>query len=90
MSREDPKVNIRLPIGLKNQLHELAAKNKRSVNSEVVASIELALGLSNLSNEITAGKTNEVKKKPKIYTFTEQELQNLLAEITSLALKNIQ
>ena len=40
MARDEPKVNIRLPQELKDQLHELAAKNKRSVNAEVVAAIE--------------------------------------------------
>lgn len=45
MSREDPKVNIRLPADLKEQLHALAAENKRSVNAEVVAAIEQAIEL---------------------------------------------
>nr|WP_140414509.1 Arc family DNA-binding protein [Yersinia intermedia] len=43
MARDEPKVNIRLPQELKDQLHELAAKNKRSVNAEVVAAIESAI-----------------------------------------------
>ncbi|MGH1475294.1 Arc family DNA-binding protein [Yersinia proxima] len=43
MARDEPKVNIRLPQELKDKLHELAAKNKRSVNAEVVAAIEEAL-----------------------------------------------
>lgn len=49
MSREDPKVNIRLPAELKDQLHAMAADNKRSVNSEVVAAIEHAVHLHNIA-----------------------------------------
>lgn len=47
MSREDPKVNIRLPADLKIKLHALAAENKRSVNAEVVAAIEQAIDSHN-------------------------------------------
>ncbi len=43
MAREEPKVNIRLPQELKDKLHALAAKNKRSVNAEMVAAIERAV-----------------------------------------------
>jgi hypothetical protein len=43
MARDEPKVNIRLPQELKDKLHALAEKNKRSVNAEVVAAIEEAL-----------------------------------------------
>ena len=40
MARDEPKVNIRLPQDLKDKLHALALKNKRSVNAEVVSAIE--------------------------------------------------
>ncbi|MCA6954647.1 Arc family DNA-binding protein [Pectobacterium polaris] len=43
MARDEPKVNIRLPQEMKDKLHALAEKNKRSVNAEVVAAIEEAL-----------------------------------------------
>lgn len=43
MARDEPKVNVRLPQELKDRLHALAEQNKRSVNAEVVAAIELAL-----------------------------------------------
>lgn len=45
MTTRDPQVNIRLPADLKEQLHALAAENKRSVNAEVVAAIEQAIEL---------------------------------------------
>lgn len=43
MARDEPKVNIRLPQDLKDKLHALALKNKRSVNAEVVSAIEKAI-----------------------------------------------
>ncbi|UFK38508.1 Arc family DNA-binding protein [Pectobacterium parvum] len=43
MARDEPKINIRLPQELKEELHSLAARNKRSVNAEAVAAIEKAL-----------------------------------------------
>ncbi len=43
MAREEPKVYIRLPQELKDKLHSLAAKNRRSVNAEMVAAIERAV-----------------------------------------------
>ncbi|UYB71617.1 Arc family DNA-binding protein [Aeromonas veronii] len=58
MARDEPKVNIRLPQELKDKLHALAEQNKRSVNAEVVAAIELALSLHNGSNDVV----NEASK----------------------------
>ncbi|MFE8049318.1 Arc family DNA-binding protein [Brenneria goodwinii] len=52
MARDEPKVNIRLPQELKEKLHALAEKNKRSVNAEVVAAIELALSVHNGGNDV--------------------------------------
>ncbi|WHU82959.1 Arc family DNA-binding protein [Pantoea agglomerans pv. betae] len=46
MARDEPKVNVRLSQELKDQLHLLAEKNKRSVNSEIVAAIESAIETS--------------------------------------------
>lgn len=40
MSREDPKVNVRLPQVLKDRLHAVAEDNGRSVNSEIVSRLE--------------------------------------------------
>ncbi|WNO60891.1 Arc family DNA-binding protein [Rheinheimera sp. MMS21-TC3] len=49
MKPRDPQINIRLPEELKEQLHSMAAENKRSVNSEAVAAIEHAVHLHNLT-----------------------------------------
>ena len=45
MTKRDPQINIRLPQELKDKLHALAEGNKRSVNTEVIAAIELALSV---------------------------------------------
>lgn len=45
MTKRDPQINVRLPQELKDKLHQLAERNKRSVNTEVIAAIELALNI---------------------------------------------
>lgn len=91
MTIRDPQINIRLPAELKEQLHELAAKNRRSVNSQVVAAIEAIISLDQIENEIASMRAGQPPKSipQKKYTFTEQELHDFLCEATSLALKNI-
>ncbi|MCA6941320.1 Arc family DNA-binding protein [Pectobacterium polaris] len=54
MARDEPKVNIRLPQEMKDKLHALAEKNKRSVNAEVVAAIELSLSVHNGGGDVVA------------------------------------
>lgn len=46
MTKRDPQLNIRLPQELKDRLAILAGSNKRSVNAEAVAAIEMALKMS--------------------------------------------
>ncbi|EIZ2110668.1 Arc family DNA-binding protein [Salmonella enterica] len=46
MSRENPQFNVRISPELKKQVVELARKNKRSINAEIVAAIEMALKMS--------------------------------------------
>lgn len=87
MSREDPKVNIRLPADLKDQLHAMAADNKRSVNSEVVAAIEVAVGLHKLEKELAAKAIAKPSDAPqptteKQYLITEEKLKTMIAEVT--------
>lgn len=43
MSRDDPKLNIRLPQDMKEKIQLMAEWNKRSVNSEVVSILEEAV-----------------------------------------------
>ena len=79
MSREDPKVNIRLPADLKEQLHALAAENKRSVNAEVVAAIEKAVALHNRHKSLI---DSDLEQNPHSY-LTSEELITKIAELLS-------
>ncbi|ECM3181882.1 Arc family DNA-binding protein [Salmonella enterica subsp. enterica serovar Newport] len=49
MTKRDPQLNIRLPQELKDRLTVLAGNNKRSVNAEAVAAIEMAVILGEQS-----------------------------------------
>lgn len=87
MAREEPKVYIRLPQELKDQLHQLAIKNKRSVNAEMVAAIELALKLSDLASYV---KENQPVDKPTghgayIKNLTPQQIEDLLENVSLAA-----
>lgn len=42
----EPQFNVRMPQELKDRLAALAEKNKRSMNAEIIASIELALQMN--------------------------------------------
>lgn len=87
MAREEPKVYIRLPQDLKDQLHALAAKNKRSVNAEMVAAIELAIKLNDLAAYV---KENQPADKPNghgqyIKSLTPQQIEDLLENVALAA-----
>lgn len=53
MSRRDPQFNLRIPPELKEQITALAAKNKRSINTEIVAAIELSIAVNSGTTEPT-------------------------------------
>lgn len=40
MSKEESVFNLRLPVELKEKVVESASRNKRSINSEIIAAIE--------------------------------------------------
>ena len=87
MSRQDPQINFRLPQDLKDQLHALAAKNKRSVNAEMVAAIELAIKLNDLAAYV---KENQPADKPTghgqyIKSLTPQQIEDLLENVAMAA-----
>ena len=41
MARSDPQFNVRMPDDIKQQLTHIAATNRRSINAEIIAAIEL-------------------------------------------------
>lgn len=87
MARQDPQINFRLPQELKDQLHDLAAKNKRSVNAEMVAAIELAIKLNGLAAYV---KENQPLDKPTghgqyIKSLSPQQIEDLLENVALAA-----
>ena len=40
MARNDPQINLRLPITLKEQIEDAAATNNRTITAEVVARLQ--------------------------------------------------
>lgn len=43
MTKRNPQINIRVPLELKERLHELASKHQRSVNSEIVERLKQSI-----------------------------------------------
>ena len=52
MPIRNPQINIRLKPELKELLHEVALKNKESVNSEIVSRLEASLLMEKNNNEL--------------------------------------
>ncbi|MBB5198622.1 Arc family DNA-binding protein [Glaciimonas immobilis] len=71
MARNDPQMNLRLPVELKEQIEDAAAKNNRTLTAEVVdrlqQSFEIVAGLKEkeieaLAEKIAARLTDKMKK----------------------------
>lgn len=41
MARTDPQFNVRMPAEIKQELTHIAATNRRSINAEIIAAIQL-------------------------------------------------
>ncbi|EBG6782536.1 Arc family DNA-binding protein [Salmonella enterica] len=41
MARNDPQFNVRMPDEIKQQITHIAATNRRSINAEIIAAIQL-------------------------------------------------
>ena len=66
MARGDPQILLRLPCDLKDKLTDLADKNKRSVNAEVIAAIEQVLSSTPSSRDNkTAEEVSEILERVK-------------------------
>lgn len=84
MSRRDPQFNLRIPPELKEQITALAAKNKRSINTEIVSAIELSLSVNGGSTEpADAGLPEGFGHLLKI--FKAADLERLINEISHSA-----
>ena len=93
MARDEPKVNVRLPQELKDRLHALAAQNKRSVNAEIVAALEVACRRAfveviegNEGTEIILNEGDSLVLKSQVDTLkkvveTERKVDEILAAL---------
>lgn len=59
MARDDPQFNVRMPLDIKQQLTHIATTNRRSINAEIIAAIQLWIKMHkdkqipSASNELT-------------------------------------
>ncbi|HEF7276007.1 TPA: Arc family DNA-binding protein [Yersinia enterocolitica] len=51
MARTDPVFNLRMPLGMKDEIAEIAKKNGRSMNSEIVQMLEDGINRDKLSRD---------------------------------------
>lgn len=52
MSKRPPQINVRVPESLKEELHNIASINGRSVNSEIVARLEKSFDEDRLESKV--------------------------------------
>ncbi|WP_158970946.1 Arc family DNA-binding protein [Chachezhania sediminis] len=69
-NRESDKFMLRLPDGMRDQVKDLAAENRRSMNAEILAALEAWLGASNqFTCETAASKSACGKDLPDTVTL---------------------
>lgn len=84
MSRTDPVFNLRMPPLLKEKITAQAEANKRSINAEIIAAIELSLSVNGGNTEPTdAGLPEGFGHLLK--TFKASDLERLVNDISSSA-----
>lgn len=76
MTKRDPQINVRLPQELKEKLHQLAEKNKRSVNTEVIAAIELAIHMDGRMTQDSEGNI-EIRLSKEESKILEKQIETL-------------
>lgn len=93
MSRDISPFGVRMPAALKEQLQSMAADNKRSLNAEIVAAIELACGMHQLRLDIgsgmLSGSASETASRKK-YRLSEDDVKSMVEEITFNVLKKLE
>ena len=75
MENEETQMKIRVPSGLKNKIQELAKKNKRSMNAEIIAILEKATfdkdsfhtAIQDLKKDIEDSLKNAIAERDKVY-----------------------
>lgn len=85
-------MKLRMSPELREQLQTMATDNKRSLNAEVVAAIELAWGMHQINAALGSGmlnKANRPAKPSKKIEMSEDEIKSLVEEITDSVLKKL-
>lgn len=67
MAREDPQLNVRIPITLKHDLEEAAAESGRSVTQELIHRLTRSLSVENEISEVRSALY-------RVITFDEQNV----------------
>jgi hypothetical protein len=89
MARDDPQFRIRLPADLKDWVEEMAAKNHRSLNAEIVHLIDAAKSEHDFfSGDMDDGYSEEAEKAVEadarvqdgLEKLTNSDLLEILAE----------
>ncbi|EAB9310767.1 hypothetical protein DL122_08440 [Salmonella enterica subsp. salamae] len=84
MSKRNPQINIRIPEELKEKITAQAEMNKRSVNAEIVAAIELSITLNGGATELTDSGLPEGFWHL-LKTFKAADLEKFVNEISNSA-----
>ncbi|MFJ5493757.1 Arc family DNA-binding protein [Pectobacterium carotovorum] len=101
-TKRNPQFNVRIPPELKERVVALAEKNKRSVNAEIVAALELVCrkafgeviehddGVEIILNERESMLLESSIETLKKVAEAEKKLDELMAELKKLNNKEIQ
>lgn len=72
MARTDPQFNVRMPEEIKQELKHIAATNRRSINAEIIAAIQLW---------IKAHKEQVIPSTSQDLTKSEKEAMDIAIEV---------
>ncbi|MBQ4775278.1 Arc family DNA-binding protein [Pectobacterium quasiaquaticum] len=100
-TKRNPQFNVRIPPELKEKVVTLAERNKRSVNAEIVAALELVCrkafgeiiehdaGVDVLNEHESKLLESSIETLKKV-SETEKKLDELMAELKKLNSKRVQ
>ncbi|MBA0216772.1 Arc family DNA-binding protein [Pectobacterium brasiliense] len=101
-AKRNPQFNVRIPPELKEKVAALAERNKRSVNAEIVAALELVCrkafgeiiehddGVELILNERDSKLLESSIETLKKVSETEKKLDELMAELKKLNSERVQ
>lgn len=74
MARTDPQFNVRMPAEIKQQLTHIASTNRRSINAEIIAAIQLW---------IKVHKGHQIPSTSQELTKSEKEAMDIAIKVLS-------